>query len=226
MNKVNFDSVSKDKIVEQAGQIFPKAIDFASKKISEQAAEALPKAINLATGYEVEAICEFVDTIKKNNPHLSNTELAMKISQKKTWFAGLAGGVYGAGGFITIGLDLFTMWRIQGRLILAIAYIFGHNLKSPERRDEILLVMGLASGSEAAKKVVIEASKEGFKKTLLKPAVKEVIKKLPNKLITIAGEKSLLNVTKLVPLIGIPITFLMDFFSTKAVGKAAIEFYS
>ena len=199
--------MSKDKFIEQAGQALTKAIDF-------------------ATGNDVEAICEFVDTIKENNPGLSNIELAKKIAQKRTWFAGFAGGVYGAGGFLTIGPDLFTMWRIQGRLILAIAYIFGHNLESPERRDEILLVMGIASGSEAAKKVAVEAGKEGFKKVLLAPAVKEVIKKLPNKIITIAGQKSLLNVAKLVPLIGVPITFGMDFFSTKAVGKAAIEFYS
>jgi len=195
-------------------------------KIVEQAGQALSKAIDLATGNDVEAICEFVDTIKKNNPDLSNIELAKKIAQKRTWFAGLAGGVYGAGGFITIAPDLFTMWRIQGRLILATAYIFGHNLESPERRDEILIVMGIASGSEAAKKVAIEAGKEGLKKTLLTPAIKEIIKKLPNKIITIAGEKSLLNVAKLVPLIGIPITFGIDFFSTKMVGKAAIEFYS
>lgn len=192
----------------------------------EQAGLALTKAIDFATGNDVQAICEFVDSIKENNPSLSNMELAKKIVQKRTWFAGLAGGIYGAGGFLTIGADLFTMWRIQGRMILAIAYIFGHNLESPERRDEILLVMGIASGSEAAKKVTIEAGKEGFKKVLLTPAVKEIIKKLPNKIITIAGEKSLLNVSKLVPLIGVPITFAMDFFSTKAVGKAAIEFYS
>ena len=192
----------------------------------EKADQALTKAIDFATGNDIEAICEFVDAVKKNNPDLSNIELAKKIAQKRTWFAGLAGGVYGTGGFITIVPDLFTMWRIQGRLVLAIAYIFGHNLASPERRDEILLVMGIASGSEATKKVVVEASKEGFKKTLLTPAVKGVIKKLPTKIITIAGEKSLLNVAKLVPLIGVPITFGMDFFSTKMVGKAAIEFYS
>ena len=195
-------------------------------RFMEQANSALTKAIEFATGNDVKAICEFVDSIKENNPSLSNIELAKKIVTKRTWFAGLAGGVYGAGGFLTIGADLFTMWRIQGRMILAIAYIFGHNLESPERRDEILLVMGIASGSEAAKKVTIEAGKEGFKKALLTPAIKEVIKKLPNKIITIAGEKSLLNVSKLVPLIGVPITFAMDFFSTKAVGKAAIEFYS
>lgn len=205
--KVESYFMNKDKFIEQTGQTLTKAIDF-------------------ATGNDVKAICEFVDTIKKNNPNLSNIELAKKIAQKRTWFAGLAGGVYGAGGFLTIGPDLFTMWRLQGRLILAIAYIFGHDLESPERRDEILLVMGIASGGETVKKVAVEAGKEGFKNALLKPAVKEVIKKLPNKIITIAGEKSLLNVAKLVPLIGVPITFGMDFFSTKAVGKAAIGFYS
>lgn len=195
-------------------------------KFIEQAHLALTKAIDFATGNDVKAICEFVDTIKYNNPNLSNVELAKKIAKKRTWYAGLAGGVYGAGGFLTIGADLFTIWRIQGRMILAIAYIFGHNLESPERRDEILLVMGIASGSEAVKKVTIEAGKEGLEKALLTPVAKEIIKKLPNKIITIAGEKSLLNVSKLVPLIGIPITFAMDFFSTKAVGEAAIEFYS
>jgi uncharacterized protein (DUF697 family) len=196
------------------------------EKVLESASKSLKKAISLAVGNDADAISEFVDTIRTNNSHLSNDDLAKKIVRKKTWFAGMAGGVYGAGGFLTIAPDLLTMWRIQGQLILSIAHIYGHNLSSSERRDEILLVIGISSGVEAANKIAVEAGKEGFKKALLKPIIKEIVKKLPNKIITIAGRKSLLTVAKLVPLIGIPINFTMDFTSTNAVGKAAIEYYS
>jgi len=66
----------------------------------------------------------------------------------------------------------------------------------------------------------------GTKKALLSPAMKEVIKKLPNKIITIAGKKSLLNVAKAFPIAGGLVPGVMDFFSTTGIGKAAKEFYS
>ncbi len=66
----------------------------------------------------------------------------------------------------------------------------------------------------------------GAKKTLLTQASKEFIKKLPNKLVTIAGKKSLTNVSKLVPIAGGIVGGVIDFFSTRGVGKAAKAFYS
>ena len=60
---------------------------------------------------------------------------------------------------------------------------------------------------------------------LLTPAMKAVIKGLPNKIITIAGERSLLNVAKIVPVAGGVVSGAIDFFSTKGVGRAAKAFY-
>jgi hypothetical protein len=130
------------------------------------------------------------------------------------------------GGVITIVPNLAHIWRIHGRLVLTVAYIYGYDLNDPERREEIALCFALSSGNEALKKVLKEAGLIGAKKALLTSAMKEMIKKLPNKIITIAGQKSLLNVSKLVPVVGGIVCGVMDFFSTKGVGKAAKLYYS
>lgn len=105
------------------------------------------------------------------------------------------------------------------------AYIYGYDLDEPERREEIALCFALSGGNEALKNVLKDAGMVGAKKALLTPAMKEIIKKLPNKIITIAGENSLLNVTKVVPVAGGLVSGVMDFYSTTAIGKAAKEFY-
>ena len=70
------------------------------------------------------------------------------------------------------------------------------------------------------------AGEKAIKRALLTPAAKQVIKKLPNKIITIAGKRSLLTVGRLAPLIGAPIGFWLNWASMKATCKAAVYYYS
>lgn len=201
----------------------------------EKAREALTKALNFAVGKDVDAIRDGVDAIKRKNPLLSNIDVAKKVARRRTWCAGIIGAAYGAGGLFTIVPDLFTVWRIHGRLTLAIAHTFGYDLRSPERRDEIVLIMGIAMGNKEAKDVGLEegkhhaeraAGKVGVKTLLQNRAAKEAMKKLPGRIIMTAGQRSIMNVARLVPLLGIIVNGVIDFMSTRAVGKAAIEYYS
>ena len=57
----------------------------------------------------------------------------------------------------------------------------------------------------------------------------EVMKRLnrviSRKIISKAGEKSLISFTKLVPVIGAPIGGAFDYLGTMAVGRTALKFY-
>lgn len=114
------------------------------------------------------------------------------------------------------------LFKVSVCLYLTLTY----DLNDPERREEIALCFALSGGNEALKNVLKESGMIGAKKALLTPAMKEIIKKLPNKIITIAGKKSLLNVAKVVPVAGGLVSGVMDFFSTTGIGKAAKGFYS
>ena len=194
------------------------------RKISE----GMLKGIDLATGKDVVSIQNFVDRQIALHPEFKENRdaLADRIINKRQWYAGVASFCWGLGGMITIVPNLAHIWRIHGRLVLSIAYIYGYDLNAPERREEIALCFALSSSNEALKKFLKEAGLIGAKKALLTEASREIIKQLPNKIITIAGEKSLLNVAKIVPVAGGLVCGVMDFFSTKGIGKAAKNFYS
>lgn len=186
------------------------------------------KGIDLATGNDVVSIKKFVDQQRQLHPELKDDPgaLADRLINKRKWYASTASFCWGCGGWFTIVPNLAHIWRIHGRLVLTIAYIYGYDLEDPERREEIALCFALSGGNEALKNVIKEAGMVGAKKALLTPVMKEIIKKLPNRIITIAGEKSILNVVKVVPIVGGIVSGVMDFFSTAGIGKAAKEFYS
>lgn len=195
--------------------------------VVQRIGEGIMKGIDLATGKDVESIKKFVDHQIKLHPELKDNPDALvdRIINKRTKFAALTSFVWGCGGIATLVPNLAHVWRIQGRLVLSIAYIYGYDLNDPDRREEIALCFALSSSNEYLKNILKEAGIVGAKKALLTPAMKEIIKKLPNKIITIAGQKSLLNVAKIVPLAGGFVSGTMDFFSTKGIGKAAKDFY-
>lgn len=196
--------------------------------LMKKVGQGMMKGIDLVTGKDVQSIRKFVDRQKELHPDLSNSPdlLADRIIKKKNWYASATSFCYGLGGIITMAPNIAHIWRIHGRLVLTIAYIYGYDLDDSERREEIVLCFALSSGNEALKKVLKEAGIAGAKKALMTQASKEIIKKLPNKIITIAGKKSLLNVTKIVPVAGGLVCGIMDFFSTNGIGKAAKAYYS
>jgi len=196
--------------------------------LMQKIAEGMKRGIDLATGKDVASIRKLVVQQKKLHPELIDNPGALtdRIIGKRQWYAAAVSFCWGLGGIFTFVPNLAHIWRIHGRLVLTVAYIYGYDLDDPERREEIALCFALSSSNEAVKQVLKNAGLVGAKKALTTQAMKTVIKKLPNKLITIAGTKSLLNVAKVVPVAGGLICGIMDFFSTKGIGKAAKAYYS
>lgn len=196
--------------------------------LMQKIAKGMERGIDLATGKDVTSIRNFVDRQRELHPKLGDDRSALtdRIVRKRQWYAGTVSFCWGLGGILTVVPNLAHIWRIHGKLVLTVAYIYGYELDDPERREEIALCLALSGSNEAVKRVIREAGLIGAKKTLLTQAMKTAIKRLPNKLITIAGTKSLLNVAKIVPVAGGLLCGIIDFFSTKGIGKAAKAYYA
>lgn len=140
------------------------------------------------------------------------------------------GFITGLGGFATLPVaipaSLGASWVLQARMAAAIARIYGHDLNEERVKTLILCVIIGQDIKEVCKQAGI---KIGTKLTYV------AIRKLPNevlkrinqavgfRLITKAGEKGIINLTKLVPVVGGVVGGTFDAVTCRITAKAARE---
>jgi len=176
---------------------------------------------------------EYVRHLQDLNEGIDKESLAKKIISRRAFKSGGIGAVCGLGGFITLPItmpsDMYLTFRIQARMVLAIAHVYGWNIHDEEGATDILLVMGGNAGVNALKSLGVKMGQEYTKKAVQKHITREVMKKInkviSRKIITKAGEKSAVSFAKAVPIVGAPIGGAFDYFGTLAVGKTALKFY-
>ncbi len=177
---------------------------------------------------------EYVEYLKSLNPNIDKLKLAKKIIARRSLKAGGLGTIMNIGGVLTLPItlptDLYLTFRIQTRMVLSIAYIYGWNIKEKEISTDVLLVMGGSGAIDAVRSAGIKIGKEYAKKAVNKFINREIMKKInkviSRKIITKAGEKSLTSFTKLIPVVAAPIGGGFNYFGTKTIGKTALMFYS
>jgi len=198
------------------------------QRLMKKIGEGMIEGIKLATGKDVESIMKRVDRERELHPELKDQPalLADRLIEKKQWYAAAASFAYGFGGWFTLAPNVAHIWRIHGRLVLAVAYVYGYHLHDPEIKDDIAVCFALSSSNALMKNLVSELGIQGAKKAMLSKIGKEIIKSLPRRIVTIAGRKSILNVAKVLPLVASIIGGVIDFFSTKGIGKAAKAYYA
>jgi len=212
-------------------------IGNAVKEFSEEQvriySEELVNIINNEIYREAEHVEKYVGNLRSLNEGIDRADLAEKIIKRRSWKACGVGAVTNVGGLITMPItmptDLYATFRIQTRMILSIAYLYGWDIKDREITTDILLVMGgngaLEALSSAGVKVGQEFAKKAVEKYINREVMKKINKVISRKIITKAGEKSLTSFTKLVPLVGAPIGGAVNLYGTTAVGKTALMFY-
>ncbi|MEH0825987.1 MULTISPECIES: EcsC family protein [unclassified Micromonospora] len=142
--------------------------------------------------------------------------------------ASSTGFLAGLGGLITLPVtlpaDLTALWLTQARLAGAIAHLRGYDIRSDEVRSVVLMSLIGSSATEALSQAGVQIG--------TKSAV-SVIKQVPGRvliqinktvgfrLITKAGTKGVVNLTKLAPVVGGVIGGGVNFTSTRAVGAWA-----
>lgn len=120
------------------------------------------------------------------------------------------GFVTGLGGLLTLPLtlpaDLVSSLYMELRMIAGIAYIQGYDLKDDAVKTAMYLCLVGNAAGDVVKQVGIKLSGQYALKKLLPKLSREVIVKINKavgfRLVTKAGSKGLINLTKMVPVIG------------------------
>ncbi len=117
-------------------------------------------------------------------------------------------------------------WAIQARMIGAIAYIYGHNIREERVKTLILAcLLGDKFVKEVLKKVGVQIGKNVAKQVIMKKipgrVLIEINKKIGFRLLTKAGERGVINLIKVVPLIGGAIGGGVDAAACQTVGEIA-----
>lgn len=140
------------------------------------------------------------------------------------------GFITGLGGFatlpVTIPASLGASWILQARMAAAIARIYGHDLREDRVKTLILCVIIGQDIKEVCKQAGI---KIGTKLTYvaIRKLPGEVLKRINQavgfRLLTKAGEKGIINLTKLVPVVGGVVGGTFDAVTCRITAKAAQE---
>ena len=143
-----------------------------------------------------------------------------------------SGFLTGLGGIITLPVTvpaaLGASWALQARMCGAIACIYGHNIDEDRVRTLVLLsLLGYAAkeplkhaGIKVGQKLTAKAIQRIPGKTLI-----EINKKVGFRLLTKAGEKGIINLSKAVPIVGGIVGGSIDAYYCRVVGRVAKELF-
>ena len=198
--------------------------EISESKIMEVLDWAYDKAVDGMPG--LDSASEMAEDYMKSDD--SKTEQVNSLIRWQNTKAGTSGFITGLGGLITmpvaIPANISSVLYVQIRMIAAIAYIGGHDLKDDRVKSlvyacltgsaakEVLKEMGVAIGT----KLTTSAIKNISGKTIT-----AINQKVGFRLLTKFGEKGVVNLGKAVPLIGGIIGATFDSVATNTIGNIA-----
>lgn len=138
------------------------------------------------------------------------------------------GFIAGLGGFVTLPVtipaSLGASWILQMRMAAAIARIYGHDLKEDRVRTLLLCIIIGQDIKEVCKQVGIKVAQNLTYVAIRKLPVemlKRINRAVATQLVTKAGAKGLINLTKLVPVVGGVVGGTFDAVTCRITAKAA-----
>lgn len=171
---------------------------------------------------------ELVQEYRSDKAYDGNKDIVKALIRWETSKNFGTGFVTGCGGLITLPVSipasLYATWFVQARLSGAVAHVYGHNVQSDRIRTFILLSLIGDSAKEVLKQAGIQIGNKVALQAVQKIPGKvliEINKKVGFRLITKAGEKGVVNITKMIPLIGGLVGGGVDAASTYSVGNIA-----
>ena len=139
-----------------------------------------------------------------------------------------SGFLTGLGGFITLPVtipaNISSVLYVQMRMIAAIAYIREYNLKDDEVKTLIYCILAGLSIENLLKSAGIQFTKKTSLSLIQKipgKVLTAINQKIGFRFITKAGEKGVVNLTKIVPVFGGIIGGGIDWIATKKIAKIA-----
>ena len=144
----------------------------------------------------------------------------------------VSGFVTGLGGLITLPIavpaNITSVLFVQIRMIQGIAFIGGYDLQDDRIQTFIYACLAGISVNQVFKKFGITFGQKVTANAISKipgKVLTQINKAIGFRFITKAGEKGLVNLGKLTPVIGGPINAGFDYFETKAIANRAIKMF-
>jgi hypothetical protein len=201
-----------------------KSKEVTQKMLMKSLDFAYDKAINGIPGFDSaqELAANYIDNEKDA---LTNCDSLIKWQIAK---AGTSGFLTGLGGLITmpitIPVNLASVLFVQIRMIAAIAYIGGYDIKDDRVKSLVYLCMTGNAAKDIVKDIGIVFGKKistQMIKSISGKTISKINQKVGFRLFTKFGEKGLINGGKVIPLVGGVIGGLFDGATTSIIGNIA-----
>ena len=144
-----------------------------------------------------------------------------------------SGFITGFGGLITLPVavpaNIGSVLYVQMRMIASAAYISGYDVHCDQVQSLIYACLAGISVNEIIKKVGVKFGNKVAQNLINKIPGKvciEINKKVGFRFITKAGEKGIINLSKLVPGVGAVINGGFDYFETKIIANRAYKWFA
>jgi len=158
--------------------------------------------------------------------HDARIDSLIRWESSKTFTTGFATGF---GGFLVLPVmipaAIGSAWVLQARMVGAIAHIRGYDLDDDRVRTlAVAALAGDAAVKEAFKRIGIDVGTHASKQAVSRisgRALIEINKKVGFRLLTKAGSKGVINISRAIPLVGAVVGGTFDGAATAVVGKVA-----
>ncbi len=144
--------------------------------------------------------------------------------------AAVSGFVTGLGGIVTLPVTvpaaMAGMYIIATRMCAGIAHLRGYDVETDEVRSGVLVALLGSAGTAVLRNTGVQIGQRSTAAALERlpgRVLTELNKRVGHQLVTKAGEKGVINLTKLVPLVGGPIGAAVDGVSCKTIAGYAMR---
>ncbi len=199
--------------------------------------EAMIKALDLLYNQSINGlgkvsppIDEFANDYLSKHPTASAAARSMfkhQIAKCTT-----SGFISGFGGVITlpftIPANISSVMYVQMRMIACAAYMGGYDTKSDQVRTFAYACLAGVSVNNVVKKFGVDFTKKLALKGLDKipgKVLTRINQRIGFRLVTKFGEKGLINLAKIVPVVGAGVNGGLDLVETKAIAKRAYKMF-
>lgn len=145
---------------------------------------------------------------------------------------GLGTGAQVAVSGTTAGGELWVILRNLTAMHLTVAGLYGHDIRHPDRRDELVIVWGLETGviipaAEAGKRIGTKVAIKQFNQHVSGALLRRINQKLGTTVVTKWGTKrGGVALGKLIPLgVGTTVGGGMNYLATRSFGAALMRYY-
>ena len=169
-----------------------------------------------------------VQRLRARQPGLADQDLARLVVRRGTRRVAWASAATGFGGLATAAVHLPSVLALQAALVLAVAEVYGE-LDDPDLTWHVALVLGGDRAVGAVRASGVPAADDVSRRWITGHVTRETMRQVrgvvARAVLTTAGRRSLSSVTKLVPVVGAGVGYVLDRAAAQQLGERAIRYY-